>query len=164
MNSRKPIAAMSAKRRAALADRGVTNPMSTLTRSREPKTPRMATAAPVKRQRYTGPSKSVRALVANRSGEVCEFIACAKAAAHTHHRRPRRMGGSKDAATNLACNLLRLCPPHHAWVESDRDMAVAKGLLLPAAADPARVPVETRHGWVLLGADGSFERIGRAAA
>lgn len=97
------------------------------------------------RRRSTGPSLSVRQLVEARSGGRCEFAACPSGGVHDHHRRPRRMGGSKAADTNTAANLLKLCLPHHEWVESNRAAATEMGLLLPSTADPSAVPVYTRH-------------------
>jgi hypothetical protein len=114
---------------------------------------------PVKRPRNTGPTPSVLRILARRSESLCEFWQCLTEAAHTHHRRPRRMGGSTAVDTNLASNLLRLCPPHHDWIESSRLKALELGLLLHAGADPLRAPVLLRYGTVLLGNDGSWVEI-----
>lgn len=100
---------------------------------------------------HTGPTSSVLRVIGIRSGGRCEFTPCSNQAEHTHHRRPRRMGGSTDPATNLPSNLMRLCREHHEWVESNRVKALSLGLLLHAGEDPAQVPVQHAvHGWALL--------------
>jgi 5-methylcytosine-specific restriction enzyme A len=80
---------------------------------------------------------------------------CDQRAGHIHHRRPRRLGGSRRADTNRPSNLLHLCADHHTAVESLRTRAYALGLLLPAGADPAASPVFRRGVWMLLDDDGS---------
>lgn len=76
------------------------------------------------------------------------------------------MGGSTAPETNLPPNLLHLCAPHHIWVESNRAAATTKGLLLSAAADPAQVPVWTRHSdeLVYLTGDGLWVPFEEACA
>ncbi len=107
-------------------------------------------------RRYTGPSKAVLRLLAVRSEGLCEFWQCLNDAVHTHHRRPRRMGGSSDPATNTAANLVRLCLEHHDWAESRRAEALGLGLLLHASASPSLTPVYLRHGLVLLNDAGGW--------
>lgn len=46
-----------------------------------------------------------------------------------HHKLPRGRGGSNDHE-----NLVTLCRPHHAWVESNRTAAYELGLLIRSAA------------------------------
>ncbi|GAA0550213.1 hypothetical protein GCM10010172_35400 [Paractinoplanes ferrugineus] len=111
---------------------------------------------PKPRPRNTGPLAAVLRILAARSEGLCEFWQCLEDAAHTHHRRPRRMGGSSVSDTNQPSNLLRLCPDHHEWVESQRAKALELGLLLHAGAVPAEVPVLTRHGEVFLIDDGTY--------
>jgi hypothetical protein len=124
-------------------------PRSTIGRNAGPK-------LPAQRSRSTGPTARVLRILAARSDGLCEFWQCLDDAVHTHHRRPRRMGGSSAPDTNLASNLLRLCPTHHDWIESQRIRALELGLLLHAAADPLRAPVLLRYGTVLLGNDGTW--------
>lgn len=114
-----------------------------------------STPAKAKRKN-TGPSTSVLRILNVRSEGRCEFWRCADEAAHTHHRRPRRMGGSTAPDTNQAANLLRLCPAHHDWVESERLQALQLGLLLHAGVAPASAPVLLRYGRVLLDNDGTW--------
>lgn len=111
---------------------------------------------PAKRPRNTGPAASVLRILAARSEGLCEFWQCLNDAAHTHHRRPRRMGGSTAVDTNLASNLVRLCPGCHEFTESRRTKALEIGLLLNSTADPLRAPVLLRYGHVLLGNDGTW--------
>lgn len=127
-------------------------PRSNIGRNQGPK-------LPAKRPRNTGPTPSVLRILANRSEGLCEFWQCLYEAAHTHHRRPRRMGGSTAPDTNLASNLLRLCPGHHDWVESQRTRALELGLLLRATTDPLRAPVLLRYGTVLLDNAGGWRDI-----
>lgn len=127
---------MSQKRRAMLAANGIAHPSSTLV------THKVTTA---KRSKDTGPKQPTRTLVHVRSGDLCEFVWCPCRAEQMHHRRPRRMGGSSSVGTNCPSNLVHLCSAHHSWVESNRTAAVEMGLILPATADPARVPVLLRH-------------------
>lgn len=105
----------------------------------------------------TGPTAKVRALVHVRSGGWCEWPGCLLAAVDVHHRRPRRLGGSTDPATNKASNLVDLCRPCHEFVERHRLQAIEQGFLLHAASSPRDVPARTRHGLVLLNDDGSWE-------
>lgn len=72
-----------------------------------------------------------------------------------HHRRPRGMGGSKNAITGNACNALFLHPACHALVESNRETAIENGWLVRQGSDPSKVPVKLHFGWVLLLEDGS---------
>jgi 5-methylcytosine-specific restriction protein A len=100
-------------------------------------------------------------VVKKRAKGRCERATCGRtvpAGAHTHHRKPRAMGGTSDPAIHSPANLLHLCPDCHAWIESNRDAALTSGLLVPNASDPALVPVETIHGRVLLRDDGKFEQ------
>lgn len=104
----------------------------------------------VRKRTYTGPSKSTLVVIDQRSQGSCEFPECSSPAVHTHHRRPRRAGGTKRPETNLPSNLLRLCLAHHEWIESNRTDALAMGMLLHDSDDPSAAPVSTPHGWVLL--------------
>lgn len=116
-----------------------------------------------RKRRQTGPSRSTVHVLNDRSGMVCEFADCRQLAEHTHHRRPRRMGSTRRSDTNLAANLVRLCPTHHEWVEVNRAAALEMGLLLHDAAAPDEVPVLLRHGRVLLDNEGSFTPAGVSA-
>jgi hypothetical protein len=110
----------------------------------------ITTGSRTRRQSYTGASKAVLLLLGVRSGGICEAAECGREATQTHHRLPRRLGGTSVVAVNLAANLLRLCNEHHAGIESRRTDALAAGLLLHTGASPADEPVELRYGRVLL--------------
>lgn len=104
------------------------------------------------------PEKSRNAVMVRSNEGLCEV--CGAQGTNTHHRRPRGLGGSKDPATNLPSNLVRLCGSGitgcHGWIESNRAHAYHLGLLVHLGHDPAAVPVMLRaHGWVLLNNDGS---------
>jgi 5-methylcytosine-specific restriction protein A len=127
-------------------------PRSTIGRNQGPKTS-------AKRPRNTGPTASVLKILARRSEGLCEFWQCLNEGIQNHHRRPRRMGGSSDPATNQASNLIKLCLHHHSFAESHRTKALELGLLLHASADPLRAPALLRYGTVLLDNDGSWTDI-----
>jgi hypothetical protein len=109
-----------------------------------------------RRGRHTGPGAMAMRIIRARSDGRCEFSACASTAEHTHHRRPRRIGSTRRPETNLPANLLRLCSPHHEWIESNRSEALTLGLLLHDTQTPSAVACRTRHGFVLLADDGSW--------
>lgn len=78
---------------------------------------------------------SVRLLVADRSGGVCEF--CGRTAAvHMHHRKLRSHGGE-----HTLDNLIHLCQADHEWAHSYPGLAVEVGLIVRSTADPADVRV-----------------------
>lgn len=102
-----------------------------------------------RKRKYTGASPAALHLVKLRSDGLCERCGAAEAV-QTHHRRPRRLGGSSDVSTNLPSNLVHLCVACHGLIESHRNWAYEAGLLLHAAADPRATSVHLRHGLVLL--------------
>lgn len=111
----------------------------------------------------TGPTPDTVALVLARDGRRC--VACSSPVGprrgvdhHIHHRRPRAAGGTRRHDTNQPQNLLLLCAPCHADVESRRADAVSSGWLVSQYADPALVPVLVDRGsrWVYLTADGEY--------
>ena len=113
------------------------------------------------------PTPKARALVRVRANLRCE--ACIRYLGEDdvppHHRRPRQMGGSKRADTNSPANLLLLCLPCHAWVESNRTEAYDLGLLIHQSANPTEVPVLLfRPGWVYLDDLGNYLPAERGAA
>lgn len=63
-----------------------------------------------------------------------------------HHRIPRGMGGTRDARINSPANLLVLCGNGtagcHGVVESLREAARSRGLILWRSQNPGEVPVE----------------------
>lgn len=101
-------------------------------------------------RKNTSPGVSALRILARRSDGLCELAECGAVAVHTHHRRPRGMGGSGDYLTNLPANLLRLCLQCHEHIERNRANAYAFGLLVHQGVDPATVPVVTRHASLLV--------------
>jgi hypothetical protein len=106
--------------------------------------------------------RGARRLVLLRDGHWCQM--CSRSVvdypSSVHHRRPRGAGGS--ALLERASNLVRLCGTgttddcHH-WVESNREHAAQIGWLIPKlnlSIDPARTPLLTFKGWVLLDDEG----------
>jgi 5-methylcytosine-specific restriction protein A len=114
------------------------------------------------RTKSTGPAQDVVDAVYERASHSCE--ACSAAVGpvrgldhHVHHRRPRAMGGTDRPDTNLPSNLLLLCPPCHADVESRRATALEHGHLLWQADDPAQVAVLIRRDrWRYLTVAGGY--------
>ena len=108
--------------------------------------------------RATGFSADVRALIIDRSRGRCEIRwACdGDVVTQIHHRRPRGMGGSKRPSTNLASNGLGACTDCHAFIESNRALALECGWLIPQAEDrPETVPVMINRRRSLLEDDGT---------
>ncbi len=99
-----------------------------------------------------GVSIDVVKLVVQRDGWACVFCGLDISGRERgrdwsiHHRIPRGMGGSKDPRLSLPANLVVLCGSGvtgcHGGVESYREGARARGLLLHRIEDPTEVPVE----------------------
>src|SRR5262245_33342840 len=94
------------------------------------------------RPRATGPAQDVVEAVCERAAWSCELCRAGVGPLrgvehHIHHRRPRAMGGTERAGTNLPSNLLLLCPPCHEVVERRRADALAGGWLVHQTDDPA---------------------------
>lgn len=109
--------------------------------------------------RDTGPSADVRIAVGCRANDACErcgvFI---DEGLQIHHRKPRRMGGSRDPLIGSVSNLVLLCSECHLrGVELHRLQAYRDGYLLHAGDDPQKVPVKIYgRGYVLLTAEGAY--------
>lgn len=105
--------------------------------------------------RRTGPSQETRNLVNERSRGLCER--CYAEAQDIHHRKPRRMGGTRDEGINSPANLVALCRGCHTWVELNRGEALRLGWLLYAKDSPEHTPVEVRFiGSVYLKREGGY--------
>lgn len=125
------------------------------------KTPLRATPLKAK-PRMTGPTQDVVDAVYERAGHSCERCGSAVGPQrgldhHLHHRRPRAAGGSSAPDTNLPSNLVLLCPPCHAGIESRRAEAMRSGWLVSQGCDPAATAVLI-HGdrWRYLTVDGAY--------
>lgn len=94
----------------------------------------------------------VRAIIRDRSGNVCEVqVACDGArAVQIHHRRGRFMGGSKRPETNLPANALNCCLMCHHHISHNQAQGYEKGWLVSQSADPALIPAFYRGEWVKL--------------
>lgn len=140
------------------------------------------------RQTAPKPSKSpdmplwVREAVYARCGDRCEVGVTAECRLRQgwfdavtgrslHHRRPRRMGGTRALDIHDPSNLLATCGNGtrgcHGWIESHRQVALENGWLLASGADPVARACTLRDGSiVLLRATGYvllFHADGRAA-
>ena len=103
-----------------------------------------------KRARDTGPTTTTKDLVWARAGGRCEVCGGSLAGMRgfsRHHRRPRRMGGSRRPDTNSPANILLVCGSatspdgcHHR-IESNRTRAYEDGLILRDDQNPLHVPV-----------------------
>ncbi|MDP9101618.1 MAG: HNH endonuclease [Actinomycetota bacterium] len=114
-------------------------------------------------RRATGPSRPVRDLVEARAGGRCERCGITLAGTWPppalHHRRPRALGGTSDAGSNLPANLLLLCAACHAHVESHRILAYQVGWLVLQGHVPSAVPVLRRNVAVLLDNQGGYVQL-----
>lgn len=104
----------------------------------------------------TGPTSKHRRQLQARSQMRCERCAADLrwAAAHVHHRQPRKMGGT--SRRERLSNLLYICASCHDVIEHDRGAAYAAGWLVREPTDPADVPVVTPRGTVYLNDDGAY--------
>lgn len=105
--------------------------------------------------RATGPTQATRALVLTRDAHACQWCGrqVYEGGYSIHHRRPRGMGGSRRRDANSPANLVVLCGSGttgcHGLVESHRDEARARGLLVPQGVDPSTVLVWAHDGvWI----------------
>lgn len=78
-----------------------------------------------------------------------------------HHRQPRGAGGSALEGQHALDNLLLACGDGvagcHGYIESHREYAYGRGLLVRRGQDPAAMPVELFSGrLVLLDPRGGF--------
>lgn len=106
-------------------------------------------------------SKGVRDAVWVRDLGLC--VRCGREGEQLHHRCPRGAGGSRHRPwVNLPGNLVTLCHRCHAWVESNRVEAVARGWIVPR--NQVRLPVQSpcwyplARGWFLLDDHGGRDR------
>ncbi|RKR92843.1 hypothetical protein BDK92_7325 [Micromonospora pisi] len=160
---------MSAKRRAALAEAGNSNPYSTLTYGTWPdkstgiaRRPPSPTARPV----YTGPDATTVALVIERDQGRCVRCGVEQTGERgwdwsVQHRRARGNGGTRRPDTNTAPNLILLCGSAttgcHGWVESEREAARPFGWAILSTDNPALKPIDHAvHGRVWLTGDGGW--------
>ncbi|MEV5819237.1 hypothetical protein AB0L22_08690 [Micromonospora haikouensis] len=162
MERRTPIARMSARRRAELAEQGNSNPFSTLTNGAVGRgsVPRLAAPAPKQRRpRDTGPTADVVAAVVARDARCVRCGGVLTGARgvgwSVQHRRARGVGGTRRDDTNQPHNLILLCGSAvdgcHGHVEQHRVEARDFGWAIRQTDDPAEVPVlHAAHGWVLL--------------
>lgn len=147
---------------------------------RKPRGPRQTPAKPTKSPDMP---QWVREAVYARSGGRCEVGATEACRARggwfdgvdgrsIHHRRPRRLGGSRALDIHDPANLLAVCGVGalggcHAHIESHRTEAYENGWLLASGADPVTRACTVRGGSiVLLRATGYvvlFHADGRAA-
>ena len=110
--------------------------------------------------RMTGPSPQVRHMALLRALYRCERCLLPLSSQWSlHHRRPRRMGGTRRPDANAPQNLLVLCGSGttgcHGWLESNRTEAYQTGYLLYDLDDPLiHAYLDGDGDWWLLTEDG----------
>ncbi|UVK62568.1 HNH endonuclease [Arthrobacter phage TaylorSipht] len=107
----------------------------------------------------TGPTPEVRRQVIARDLSKCQWcgrhVRTESGWYSLQHRRARGMGGSRDAATNQAGNLVLVCGTGttecHGEIEGNPAQAIARGFRIAAGATPSRVPIVdwTGREWIL---------------
>ena len=116
-------------------------------------------------RRSTGPDRLTVEAVWDRAGGRCEISGVPLSGErsvgwHVHHRRPRRMGGSRLDDTNSIENVMLLSPEAHEYVERNRTEAYERGWLVRQQDIPAAVPVivmvDGRPALVLLTEDAAY--------
>lgn len=125
-------------------------------------------------RRYTGPTRECVDLVLERACYCCEVCGspCADQRGtdwSIHHRRPRKMGGTRWVGINLPSNCMLVCGSGttlcHGVIENHRAGAVAAGWLVLSRTDPAQVAVLiTRDRWCYLSDQGTYEDAPRGEA
>ena len=107
--------------------------------------------------RKTGPDKRTVELVRDRAGGICEICGWAESQ-QLHHRKARGRGGSRDPLINAPSNLVFICYPCHASVESQRVKAINEGHLISQFnRDTADcIPVLYRGTWRVLNNEGGW--------
>lgn len=108
--------------------------------------------------RKTGPDKGTVEVVRRRAGGLCELCGFHEAQ-QIHHRKPRRMGGTRDPLINDPCNLFFVCYPCHADIESDRTTALQKGWLVSSWESSETKPIVYRGTWRVLNSEGGSNRV-----
>jgi hypothetical protein len=98
--------------------------------------------------RKTGPDRATVEALFERSRERCER--CGGRGEQIHHRRARGAGGTRREDANMLQNLVHICAPCHAHIESNRAWAYEHGWLVRQWADPAYQPVRMQGSWVRL--------------
>lgn len=123
-------------------------------------------------RRPTGPDRLTVEAVWDRAGGRCEISGVQLSGERgidwqVHHRRPRRMGGSRLDDTNSVENLMLLSPEAHEHVERNRSEAYERGWLVRQDAVPAAVPVvvmvDGRPALVLLTDDAAYAPVEEAS-
>lgn len=121
-----------------------------------------------RRARDTGATRAQRDVVFARDGGRCARCGIDLTSGSTphndHHRQGRGMGGRQGSArsrANLPARRLTLCGSGatgcHGWVTEHPAEAERTGMVVRRGGgiDPARVPVLTWRGWLLLDDDGA---------
>jgi len=103
---------------------------------------------------------TLRLLVRDRAGGLCECCGDRLSPIFQCHHRKLRSRGGQDSAANLAA----LCGLCHRRIHSRVEWATEQGFIVSATDDPARVPMAVRcDSWRYLTADGGYLPVGDVA-
>lgn len=106
-------------------------------------------------------SQKVRDLIHHRANGRCEICGMPCIGGQIHHRRPRGMGGTTRQESGKASNGLYVHLKCHSNIESQRNVALRNGWLVPQTGEPADIPVVLYYGTVVLSDDGSVNQVGQ---
>lgn len=103
---------------------------------------------------------TAKKMVCSRDQWLC--VRCERPATDCHHRKPRKMGGTRNAETNYGlANLVSLCRACHSYVHDNPAWAYGAGYLVHEGDDPEDVLIELGCGRQLrLRNDGIAEETG----
>lgn len=97
---------------------------------------------------------TVRKLILRRDDWCC--VRCGKEATDVHHRKAKKMGGTKDEETAYGyANLISVCRYCHSWIHRHPAAAADSGYIVKTGFDPATIDIVTKHGLLTLQADGN---------
>lgn len=168
----KPLAAMSASKRAERAAAGDVSPTSTLAATSPSRKPAMHTKAPVKRPRYTpAVPKDTRADLIKRSGGLCEIqmTGCLGRGTDPSHRITSKAGGRHGAAKvehDRLSDVLWACRSCHDWIGNHPAASKAEhvGWALEEWQKPTECPALYRGRLVFLDDLGGIHDYEKGAA
>lgn len=116
--------------------------------------------------RNTDAPRHIRSLVVARS-QVRGHPSCERCGAaqpeQIHHRKPRRLGGTRDPQANQPANLVAICAACHLAIETHRNRGYAAGWLVRDTDDPAATPIHYRRRWSYLDNQGAVTTTQEAA-
>lgn len=103
-----------------------------------------------------GKWETARKIILARDNWMC--IRCGAEATDVHHRKAKKMGGTKneDIAYGYA-NLISVCRNCHSWIHGHPTEAVDAGYIVKTGFDPETTFIITKFGLLTLRADGTTD-------